>query len=132
MGESSIRDGKFSNFRYCPATNFCLLAVETVSGPSGNISAEGRPDKLVAHHLPGAFNARVPKAVDGLKNALAPREGHEGTCRAVRYVDVKVKVTDRDFTDCESGVWVGRDASKFRVEWLVAGHLGEIDAKRCD
>ena len=66
---------------------FGSLTMQAAAGPSGYVSAEGWPHKLVPDHLAGSLDARVAESVDGLEDSLSPGERYERSRWAVGDID---------------------------------------------
>ena len=63
------RHDEIRDWRDYMSLNLCLLTGEALAGPFANILLEVCPDELVCYGFSGAFDTRVAKAMDDVKQS---------------------------------------------------------------
>ena len=82
--------------------NFGTLAVDAVSCPSSDVGSHAGPNKFGCHGLSGALHARVPEAVDDVKDSFAPCLRNERSGWAVPNIYDDVAASDVNFFEVKS------------------------------
>ena len=127
LGNRKITDGRNN-----VSSDFCLLALDTLSRPFGYILTHGGPDHFGTHRLASALDTRMAQAVDNVKNAASKGVRDVGTSRAVADIDDEIRLTDIDRLKVQTRAGVVPKSPEFWVQRLLKSNGGPVDPQIAD
>ena len=127
MLEAAVWNLEVADGRNHVPGNFCLLAVQALSGPAADVSSHVGPHHFGLNHLARPFDARVPESMEDVENLFPKCKWNIGSRRTITYVDYERPLADIHRLKVEAVSCVGAELSKLWVQRLLRGYFCPIN-----